>query len=125
VRPERGSISVVAAGVMALTVVLTLGAADVGRVLVAQARARTAADASALAAAQELALPTGRSPEEVAAEYATRDGGELLSCACDAGSSDAIVEVRVSAGPLFLAADDRWVTARSRAVVDVVPPPAP
>ena len=124
-RSERGSVSVVAAGVMALTVVLTLGAADVGRALVAQARARTAADASALAAAQELALPTGRTPGEVAVEYATRNGGDLLSCACDTGSSDAIVEVRVPVGPLFLAGDDRWVTARSRAVVDVTPPPPP
>jgi secretion/DNA translocation related TadE-like protein len=119
-RSERGSVSVVAAGVMVLTVVVTVGAADVGRALVAQARARTAADAAALAAAQELALPSGRLPAEVAAEYAGRNDGELLSCSCDPGSQEAVVEVRVSVGALFLASDDRWVTARARAVVDLV-----
>ena len=119
-KSDRGSVSVVAAGVMVLTVVLTMGAADVGRALVAQARARTAADAAALAAAQELALPSGRSPSEVAADYADRDDGELLWCSCDPGSQEAVVEVRVPVGALFLGSDDRWVTARSRAVVDLV-----
>src|SRR5438552_3448337 len=123
-RSEGGSVSVVAAGVMVLTVVLTMGAADVGRALVAQARARTAADAAALAAAQELALPSGRSPAEVASEYAVRDDGELLSCSCDTGSQEAVVEVRVPVGTLFLAPDDRWVTARSRAVVDIATSPS-
>jgi secretion/DNA translocation related TadE-like protein len=117
-RSERGSVSLVAAGVMVLTVVLTMGAADIGRALVAQARARTAADAAALAAAQELALPSGRSPAEFAAEYAEGDDGELLSCSCDPGAQEAVVDVRVRVGALFLAPDDRWVTARSRAVVD-------
>ena len=119
-KSERGSVSVVAAGVMVLTVVLTMGAADVGRALVAQARARTAADAAALAAAQELALPSGLSPSEVAAEYAGRDDGELLWCSCDPGSQEAVVEVRVRVGALFLGSDDRWVTAWSRAIVDLV-----
>jgi hypothetical protein len=96
---------------MVLAVVLTMGAADVGRVLMAQARVRTAA-------AQELALPTGRSPHDVGAEYAARNDGELLSCSCEPGTSEAVVEVRVPVGSLFLAPDDRWVTTRSRAVID-------
>src|SRR5207244_13569080 len=53
---ERGSVSVLAAGIMVALVVLALGASDVARVLSAASRAQTAADAAALAAAQELAL---------------------------------------------------------------------
>ena len=62
VRSERGSITVVAAAVIAIIVVATMGVADVGKALVARAHAQQAADAAALAAAQELALPTGSEP---------------------------------------------------------------
>jgi secretion/DNA translocation related TadE-like protein len=119
---ERGSISLVAAGAIVVALVLSLGVADVGRVLVAQARARTAADAAALAAAQELAIPGTATPEDEALEYADRNGGDLVSCTCAAGSGEAVTEVLVRVGPLFLGPDDRWVEARARAVVDVTPP---
>jgi len=122
VRSERGSISLVAAGAIVVALILSLGGVDVGRVLVAQARARTAADAAALAAAQELAIPGPVTPEEEALDYAARNGGDLVSCSCVAGSGEAVAEVRVRVGPLFLGADDRWVWARARAVVDVTPP---
>ena len=54
-----------------------LGVADVARVLVARAHARTAADAAALAVAQELALPSGMAPADVAADYAVRNDAIL------------------------------------------------
>ena len=76
VRDERGSVTVVAAAVTALVAVLTMGAADVGKALVARERAQAAADAAALAAAQELVMPTGRAPTELAAEYAARNGAD-------------------------------------------------
>lgn len=125
-RADRGSVTVVTAGLLVIALVLTLGAADLGRVLLAQARARTASDAAALAAAQELALSTGREPAEVAGEYAVHNGATLASCACDPGTLEATVEVVVPVGRLLLFPGDRTVTGRARAVVDLPSPsPAP
>jgi secretion/DNA translocation related TadE-like protein len=118
VRSERASVSIVAAGAMVIALVLAMGTADVAKVLIAQTRAQTAADAAALAAAQELALPEGRTPTDVAAEYASRDGASLSSCTCEVGSFEAVVEVALAVGPLLLFDDDRAVTAKARAVVD-------
>jgi Flp pilus assembly protein TadG len=107
------------AGVTVVALVASLGVADVGKALVARARARAAADAAALAAAQELALPAGRDPAGVAADYAERNGAALSSCACATGSLDAVVEVETPVGPMFLAADSLTVRARARAVIDL------
>lgn len=116
-RNERGSVTVVAAAVMALVAVLTMGAADVGKALVARERARAAADAAALAAAQELVMPTGRAPAGLAAEYAARNGAVLASCTCDAGSTEAIVGVSTPVGTLLLVPGDHTATAVARATV--------
>jgi secretion/DNA translocation related TadE-like protein len=97
---------------------MALVAVDLLRVVQARSRAQTAADASALAAAQELAIPSDRIPGEVASEYATRNGGTLVSCACEPSSSEAIVEVEVPADLLFVGVD-RTVRARARAVVEI------
>lgn len=116
---QHGSISIVVAGVATIALVASLGMADVGKALVARARARAAADAAALAAAQELALPGERTPVELASDYAARNGAELVSCACAPVSLDATVEVAVPIGAMFLASDGLTVRARARAVVDV------
>jgi secretion/DNA translocation related TadE-like protein len=116
---ERGSASIVVAAMLGAAVVMALGAADVGRVLVQLARAQTAADAAALAAAQELAIPGGLRPAEVAAEYAAANGAQLNSCTCPIGAVEAVVEVDVAVGDLLLAGEGRTVTARARAVVDL------
>lgn len=118
-RSQRGSVSIVVAGVATIALVASLGLADVGKALVARARARAAADAAALAAAQELALPSARTPVELASDYAARNGGELVSCSCAPASLDATVEVAVPIGAMFLASDGLTVRARARAVVDV------
>ena len=125
VRADRGSVTIVAAAVMAVVVVATMGAADVGKALVARARAQQAADAAALAAAQELAFPSGLAPAETAADLATRNGARLVSCACAPGTLDALVEVSAPIGPLLLFPGDLAVSARARAVVDVPAPPEP
>ncbi len=116
---QRGSVSIVVAGVATIALVASLGVADVGKALVARARARAAADAAALAAAQELALPSPRTPAELASDYAARNGAELSVCTCAAGSLDAVVEVVAPVGPMFLASDSLTVRARARAVVDL------
>ncbi len=118
-RAERGSVSIVAVAVVALVLVLVMGVTDVARVLIASARARTAADAAALAAAQELALPSGLDPAAVAGDYAARNGSTLVSCACSSDATEADVSVRVDVGPLLLAPGLRIVTEHARAVVDV------
>ena len=119
-RDERGSVSILVAAMAGVVVVLALGAADVARVFAAASRAQTAADAAALAAAQELALPGGViSPSEIAASYAARNGAVLGVCACEPGSFAADVEVAVGTGALFLAPDDLEVVASARAVVDL------
>src|SRR5205823_13142311 len=59
---EVGSVSVLTAGILVLGAVLTLVAVDLMRALLAKARAQTAADAAALAAAQEIAIPSGQDP---------------------------------------------------------------
>lgn len=116
---QRGSVSIVVAGVILVALMLCLGTADVARVLAAASRAQSAADAAALAAAQELALPVeGSDPGLVAADYAARNGAVLVACRCDLGTLEAVVTVETSAGALFLLPGDRTVTARARAVVD-------
>jgi secretion/DNA translocation related TadE-like protein len=115
---QRGSVSIVVAGVAVVALVSSLGLADVGKALVARARARAAADAAAHAAAQELALPGARIPADVAADYADRNGATLVSCSCANGTLEATVEVEVPVGAMFLASDGLTVRSRARAIVD-------
>jgi secretion/DNA translocation related TadE-like protein len=115
---QRGSVSIVVAGVAVIALVSSLGLADVGKALVARSRARAAADAAALAAAQQLALPGADTPTEVAADYADRNGATLVSCSCSSGTLETLVEVEVPVGELLLASDGLTVRSRARAIVD-------
>jgi secretion/DNA translocation related TadE-like protein len=125
VRRERGSVSIVVAAIVLLALVLSVGVADVARVLVARSHARTAADAAALAAAQELALPSGADPADVAAAYAERNDAILTGCICAAGTSDATVTVSIVVDGFLLVTGTRTVVARARAVVDLPGEPPP
>jgi secretion/DNA translocation related TadE-like protein len=116
---QDGSITVVAAAVIAVVVVATMGVADVGKALVARTHAQATADAAALAAAQELAIATGRAPSAWAADYAGRNGATLTSCRCVAGSTEAVVSVRVPVGRLLLLPGSHSVSASARAVLDL------
>lgn len=97
--------------VAGLTLLLGLavgsGAADVGGVVSARARAQTAADAAALAAVAE-SSPSGEGrPAEAAADYAERNGARLVKCYCEAGATAMQVVVSVDG-----------VEAQARAVFD-------
>jgi secretion/DNA translocation related TadE-like protein len=113
---ERGSVSLVAVGLIVLTAILTLLFVDLLQVLAAKGRAQTAADAAALAAAQELVIPSDRAPADVAAEYVAINGAEIVSCACDPGSADVVVTVARTVRLAFLGGT-RTVHASARAVV--------
>lgn len=115
---ERGSVTIVTAAIAGVMVVLTLFTADLGAVLVTRERARASADAAALAAAQELAMPTSGTPQQQAADYAARNGGRLTSCVCEVNTGEATVSVTVSIPHLFLVPGPRTVGATARAVVD-------
>jgi secretion/DNA translocation related TadE-like protein len=116
---QRGSVTVLLAAAMSIALVLAVGLADLGRVLRARGHARAAADAGALAAAQELAFPSGADPAVAAADYVGRNDAPLVSCACSAGTFEAIVEVSVEVGDLWLLPASPSVVQRSRAVVDI------
>ena len=116
---ERGSVSVVVAAAVGMSLVATMGAADVGRALIARSRAEAVADLAALAAAQELALPSETDPSSVAADYADRNGARLVWCSCDAGATEAVVRVAVPVRGFLLPLADRDVIGVARAVVDV------
>ena len=121
---DRGSITVVAAGALFLAGVLTLAAVDLLRTVQARATAQTAADAAALAAAQEIAIPSGRTPQEVASEYAARNGASLLACTCQPGTAEAVVEVEAPVDLVFVGRD-RTVRGRARAVIEGAKPGLP
>ncbi len=113
----RCSVSVLAATVCGFAVVLALLTLDVSRAIAGRSRAQSAADAAALAAADELALPTGRDPASLAASYAARNGARLVSCRCAEGSGEALVTVEVPIA-LSILGPDRAVRVSARAVVD-------
>lgn len=116
-RDEAGSVSVFTAAVLFVAGILCLAAVDIMRAAQGRAKAQTAADAAALAAAQEIAIPSGRSPGDLAADFAARNGATVLSCRCTPGTSEALVTVDVPV-PMVLLGPDRHVEATARAVIE-------
>jgi uncharacterized membrane protein len=102
-----------------MALIVAMGTADVGRALVARTRSEAVADLAALAAAQELAMPSGIDPATVASDFATRNGARLVSCACAPGTSEAIVRVAVTVDGFLLPIPGREVVGVARAVVDL------
>jgi secretion/DNA translocation related TadE-like protein len=87
---------------LAVAVVLMLGVARLGHAASDKARAQTAADAAALAAAGAIARSTD--PRAAARAAAAENGGRLVHCEC----GDRTPTVTVSLGP---------ATVRARAEV--------
>jgi secretion/DNA translocation related TadE-like protein len=116
---DRGSVSVVAAGVTAILVAIVLLSVDAARLLAAQARTETAADAAALAAAQEQVVASEEDPAGAASRFAAANHAELVACRCEPGGSESVVAVRSFGPDLFLLPDRRELRATARAVVDL------
>ncbi|MCA1841920.1 MAG: helicase [Actinobacteria bacterium] len=94
-RGSAGSAGVLLCGVVAVAAALTLGLGRVATAGLAVARAQTAADAAALAAAGELAAGrSGGEAERIASLTASANGARLLRCDC--GGSAVIVAVTVT-----------------------------
>jgi secretion/DNA translocation related TadE-like protein len=111
---ERGAATVLVIGVVAVGLSLTAGAARLGGALVAKARADTAADAAALAAADMVALGRGADAAERAArETAATNDGRLLRCEC----GGPVVEVEVAVDAPGLAGLGGTARAEARAEV--------
>jgi secretion/DNA translocation related TadE-like protein len=115
---ERGSVSVVLVAAIGAALVCTMGVADVGRVLVERSHAEAAADAAALAAAQDLALASG-DPAADAARFAGENGTVLIDCSCAPDAAEAVVTVRRSFTGLLLVPGSLTLDAGARAVVDL------
>lgn len=116
---ERGSVTVVTAAVLVALLVCTMGVTDLARALRVRAQTRTAADAAALAAAQELAIPSGADPATIAATIAARNDASIVSCVCPIGSYEAIVTVEREVSGLWLLPGSHVLQAAARAVVDL------
>lgn len=101
--------------------VLAVAVASIGILYGAKAKAQTAADAGALAAAVATYPPVGRgAPAAVARSVVADNGSRLVSCRCgtDASLSERTVEVVASVGvsvPIFGTVE---VGASSRAEFD-------
>jgi len=91
---ERGGVSIVMLAVLVIGLVLAAGAARLGGALVGRARAESAADAAALAAADRLALGGGAAAARDAASItAANNDARLVSCDCAGASAAVVVEV--------------------------------
>jgi hypothetical protein len=92
---EDGGVTLVTAAFVVLALAFTSGLARVGVAAVHRARADTAADAAALAAAGVLAAGGGADQARVEAGRLARANGAVLErCAC----ADGVAEVTVAVG---------------------------
>jgi secretion/DNA translocation related TadE-like protein len=111
-RDQRGSVSILAIGLLAAAVAASVLVSDIGVLTARRARAAAAADAAALAAAEELALGHGDSAAEAAASrLAETNQARLLWCSCRGLAAVVAVEVDTDLPVVHT------VSARARAVV--------
>lgn len=103
-----------------MVMVLLLSLTDLAIFFMARARAQTAADAAALAAAAEMIPGSRGSAETEARKYAALNGGRVIYCECAQGSGSATVFVStpVRFGLLALVGP-KEVGARAKAEVDL------
>jgi hypothetical protein len=100
---DRGGMTILMVAVCALVATIGVATAALGVLFDAREKAATAAESAALAAAVATYPPTGAGPPEpLAAEYAARNGAEMVSCWCPVDSS---LRTRVVAVTVALTAD--------------------
>lgn len=116
---EHGFGSAIMLALLALAGLLCLAVADAANVLVTRARAQSAADAAALAAAsaQWPFLDEG-DPTTAARETAEDNGAELQSCDCPERGERAVVVVSIATRIRMLGVAPSRVFARAEASLD-------
>jgi secretion/DNA translocation related TadE-like protein len=102
---DRGAVSVLMVAGLALALVLMLGVARLGHAASDKARAETAADAAALAAAGAIARGGG-DPNAAARSAAAENGGRLVRCDC--GGRTPTVTVSLGAATVRARAEVRF-----------------
>ncbi len=95
---ERGSASVLSIAAMSLLLVMVPAVIDMGIVVRARAKAHNAADAAALAAAQELV--GGGNLSDAAAKYAALNGAKVSGISF--GQDSVTVTASVDCRPAFI-----------------------
>ena len=116
---ERGSVSLVVLGFVAILVAMGLLVGTVGQAASAWSRAHTAADAAALAAAPVTFRSFGSAgaPAAEAARFAAANGARLVRCSCpiDRSWSTRMVEVMVAVDENIFLVGPREIRAVARA----------
>jgi secretion/DNA translocation related TadE-like protein len=116
---EDGFGSAVMLALIALVALLCIATADAANVLVSRARAQTAADAAALAAAAaEWPFLKEGDPSEAARAQATANGASLESCDCPVRGPRAVVVVSIPTRIRMLGVAPKRVSARAEASLD-------
>ena len=91
---ERGGVTILMLVVLVFGLLLTLGVSRLGVAIVGRARADTAADAAALAAADSLALGRGSvAAADAARVTAASNGARLVSCVCTGTTAEVVVDL--------------------------------
>jgi putative Flp pilus-assembly TadE/G-like protein len=100
---ERGAGTILMLGCCALIAAIGVGTTALGVLFDAREKAATAAEAAALAAAVATYPPAGAAaPDDLAEEYASRNGARVVSCWCPV---DPTLRSRVVAVTVALKAD--------------------
>lgn len=117
---DDGVVSVLMLSLLALAALMCLAVADAANVLLARARAQTAADAAALAAAAvQWRVSGGGDPAAAAKSIAEANGAELESCSCALRDDTAVVTVSITTHIRMLGVAPGRVTATATARADV------
>lgn len=118
---DGGFASVLLVTLLALAALLCLVTADAANVLVSRARAQSAADAAALAAAtaEWPFADKSETPEHAAAKAAEANGATLESCACPLRGPTARVEVSMRTRIRMLGVAPSKVVSFATAELDV------
>jgi uncharacterized membrane protein len=115
---DDGFASAIVLALLALAALMCLATADAANVLLARARAQTAADAAALAAAAAQLEP-GDEPEEAASRAAAANGAVLEECDCPAHGGRAAVVVSVATRVHMLGVAPSHIRRRAEASLDL------
>jgi secretion/DNA translocation related TadE-like protein len=111
---QRGSIAVLSTMLLVVAVGLGYGVVRVGAAAALRTQAENAADAAALAAADQLALGQGPAQATAAADVIARANGfRLIDCDCRGAAAEVVVVMTDT--PRFLGLPD--IEARARAEV--------